>query len=81
MGRHHCRGCREPIRWAHTCDGTTVALSPRPDPAGSYAYVATERGWRVRTFPPARLATMAAAEKWREHAETCKALAAARRPR
>jgi hypothetical protein len=81
MSRTACRGCGQPIRWAHSCDGTPVPLNPNPDPAGRLAYVATARGWRVRTFPPGTLNSLAAAERWRPHADTCPRLAAARSPR
>lgn len=71
MARTHCRGCQQPIRWAHTTAGRPIPLDPRPNPCGPMAYVSTVSGWRVKQFPPGMLAGMAAAERWMPHAATC----------
>jgi hypothetical protein len=76
MPRVTCRGCRQPIRWAHTYPGgQPVALDPRPDPAGSLTFVVTDRGWRVRDVRPGD--TDPAGGRWQPHARACPALRAA----
>lgn len=71
MPRATCRGCRQPIRWAHTYPGgQPVALDPQPDPAGSLTYVVTDRGWRVRDVRAADVAV----QRWRPHARVCPTL-------
>jgi len=74
MPRVTCRGCRQPIRWAHTYpEGQAVALDPQPDPTGSLTYVVTDHGWRVRDVR----ADDAGAQRWQPHARACPALRAA----
>jgi len=79
MTRATCRGCREPIRWAHTHPaGCAIPLNPRPDPAGTMAFVVTAAGWRVRQFSGQAAAALAPSERWMPHAATCRTLAAQR---
>lgn len=71
MARTHCRGCMQPIRWAHTTTGNAIPLDPRPNASGTMAYVSTVSGWRVKRFPDVVLSSMAAAERWMPHTATC----------
>lgn len=77
MTRNVCKGCGRSVRWALTAPaGRRMPLDPRPHPAGSFQYVVTEWGWRVRYITPGTAGTPD--QRWMPHAATCPQLSGAR---